>query len=175
MGLLADVCVSTMNGSNVTAFAVPSVMVLATAFVPHQSLVMLSVDPPPTTGISRFLPLGALLPANRLKCRFTVCWFAPSQMPPPPGVAPAPPAAELPLIVTLDKVRLSPVWELNKIPPALPPLVAPPPAVPAWLFAITVPVSIVIVASRFSPPPSPAAWFPLIVLACIADATDGSG
>src|SRR5215470_4355062 len=159
------VCVSTMKGSKVTELGVPWVIVVEGALVPHQLLVALRVEPPPTTGISRFLPLGALLPANRLKCMFTVCWFAPSQMPPPPGVAPAPPAAELPVIATFEMVRLSPIGALNQIPPPLPPLAAPPPAVPAWLLEMIVPVSIVMVASRLSPPPSPAAWLPLMVLA----------
>src|ERR1700746_1097268 len=120
-------CVSTMKGSNVTALGVPWVIVVAAALLPHQLLVALSVEPPPTTGISRFFPLGALLPAKRLKCMFTVCWFAPNHIPPPPGVAPAPPAAVFPVIVTFDKVRLSPVCALNHTPPPFPPFVAPPP------------------------------------------------
>src|SRR5258708_32938227 len=128
-------CVRTMNGSKVTELAVAVLMVGAGAFVPHQLFVALSVEPPPSTGISRLLPLGAVLPASRVKCMLRVCGFAPSQIPPPPGVVPAPPGAELPVIATLLMVRLSPIGALNQMPPPLPPLAAPPPAVPAWLFA----------------------------------------
>src|SRR5215471_7579911 len=124
------VCVSTMKGSKVTALAVPCLIVAAGELVPHQLFVMVSVEEAPTTGISRLEPLGAVLPASRLKLMVTVCWLAPSQMPPPPGVAPDPPAAELPVIVVLEIVRLSPIWALNHIPPPLPPL-PPPPPVPA--------------------------------------------
>ncbi len=56
-----------------TELGVPCLMVGAGAFVPHQLFVALSVEPPPTTGISRFEPLGAVLPASRLKCICTVC------------------------------------------------------------------------------------------------------
>src|SRR5258708_3877490 len=114
-----------MKGSKGAELAVPCLMGGGGPFVPHQLFVALSVEPPPTTGISRLLPLGAVLPASRVKCMLRVCGFAPSQMPPPPGAAPAPPGAELPVIATLLMVRLSPIGALNQMPPPLPPTAGP--------------------------------------------------
>src|SRR5258708_34340547 len=110
-----------MNGSKVTELAVPCLMVGAGAFVPHQLFVALSVEPPPTTGISRLLPLGAVLPASRVKSMLRVCGFAPSQMPPPPGAVPAPAGAQFQEIAPLLMVRLSPICALH---PMRPPLLA---------------------------------------------------
>src|SRR5215472_10441564 len=164
------VWVSTMKGSNVAA----PLIVVAAALVPHQLLVAVTVEGDPATGKSRLLPLGALLPARRLKLMLTTRLVsAPIQSPPPPGFVPLPPGVEFPVIVTFVMFRFSPEAS-NHTPAPLPPP-APPPPVPAWLLLISAPVSITKPAEVSIPPPSPAALFPEIDPPWMASLVDGPG
>src|SRR5438270_4436400 len=141
-----------MKGSKVT---VP-LMVAAGAFTPHQLSAAFTDAPTPPLIRSKLLPFGAVLPASRLKLMLTI---TPTPLltliPPPPGVAPVPPVAEFPVIATLVKSAVS-FKALYQNPPPFPPDV---------LLLMMEPVSIIRPADVSTPPPSPAALFPEIVLA----------
>ena len=102
--------------------------------VPHQLFVAVTAEPGALAGVARLLlPLtAALLPANRLKLMVAGLPAAPTKTPPPtPVPEPAVPDALFPVIVTLDRVALSPAFPLStQTPPPDPPAVLPLIAVP---------------------------------------------
>src|SRR5437763_8664262 len=147
-------CVRTMKGSNV-AVVVVLLMVLATALVPHQLFVAVTVP----SMLLRLLPKAAVLPARRLNVMFNV------PNPPlrlPTEIAPPLPVVVLPVIVTLESVTESGFFVFIKNPPpsfwfAMLPM-------PALLLLMIVPWSTSRLEEAQIPPPDPLALLLEMVL-----------